>query len=145
MEARKSSESSYFRKNSKSNIKNESNGEVALRFFTSKINEDAIYLLDEPENSLSPARQLELKKYIEDSARFYNCQFIIATHSPFLLCLDQAKIYNLDHDPVQTEKWTDLENVVTHYRFFKQHRELLRLIEVGASCFNHYCAGYDDT
>ena len=24
-------------------------------------------------------------------------------------------------------------------------RELLRLIEVGASCFNHYCAGYDDT
>jgi hypothetical protein len=23
--------------------------------------------------------------------------------------------------------------------------ELLRLIEVGASCFNHYCAGYDDT
>ena len=24
-------------------------------------------------------------------------------------------------------------------------RELLRLIEVGASCFNHYCANYDDT
>ncbi len=24
-------------------------------------------------------------------------------------------------------------------------RELLRLIEVGASCFNHYCVGYDDT
>ena len=24
-------------------------------------------------------------------------------------------------------------------------RELLRLIEVGASCFNHYYVGYDDT
>lgn len=24
-------------------------------------------------------------------------------------------------------------------------RELPRLIEVGASCFNHYCTGYDDT
>ena len=24
-------------------------------------------------------------------------------------------------------------------------RELLRLIEVGASCFNHYCIGYDVT
>ena len=24
-------------------------------------------------------------------------------------------------------------------------RELLRLIEVGASCFNHHCVGYDDT
>ena len=23
--------------------------------------------------------------------------------------------------------------------------ELLRLIEVGASCFNHYCVGYDVT
>jgi hypothetical protein len=26
---------------------------------------------------------LKLKKYIEDSVRFYNCQFIISTHSPF--------------------------------------------------------------
>ena len=23
--------------------------------------------------------------------------------------------------------------------------ELFRLIEVGVSCFNHYCVGYDDT
>ena len=40
-----------------------------------------LYLLDEPENSLSAELQLDLLKFIENSARFYNCQFIISTHS----------------------------------------------------------------
>ena len=34
-------------------------------------------------------------------------------------------------------------SVVVH--FCTSQSELLRLIEVGASCFNHYCVGYDDT
>ena len=37
--------------------------------------------------SLDEARE-KLKKFIEDSVRFYNCQFIISTHSPFLLNLN---------------------------------------------------------
>lgn len=49
------------------------------------VRENGLYLLDEPENSLSPERQQELLKFLEDSARFFGCQFIIATHSPFLL------------------------------------------------------------
>ena len=28
---------------------------------------------------------------------------------------------------------------------WKDNCELLRLVEVGASCFNHYCIGYDVT
>ena len=28
---------------------------------------------------------ISTKQFIEESARFYNCQFIISTHSPFLL------------------------------------------------------------
>ena len=31
------------------------------------------------------------------------------------------------------------------YKKWGSARELLRLIEVGASCFNHYCVDYDDT
>lgn len=80
-----------------------------------------VYILDEPENSLSPQRQLELIKFIEDSARYFGCQFIISTHSPFLLAIKGAKIYDLDEYPVSVKKWTELESVRCYYNFFKGH------------------------
>lgn len=98
-----------------------SNGETAMRYFTEHIDKDAIYLLDEPENSLSVKFQLDLAKYISDSARYFNCQFIISTHSPILLSIDGAKIYDLDSIPVTTREWTELENVRKYYEFFKEH------------------------
>lgn len=98
-----------------------SNGESALMFWEREIKEDSIYILDEPENSLSAENQLKLKKFIEDSVRFYNCQFIISTHSPFLLKLMDAKIYDLDENPVTIKNWTKLSNVLLYYNFFREY------------------------
>ena len=97
-----------------------SNGETAIRYFTEHIDRDAIYLLDEPENSLSIPFQLDLAKYISDSAKYFGCQFIISTHSPILLSIDDAQIYDLDSYPVATRDWTELENVRKYYEFFKE-------------------------
>ena len=105
------------------NIIQESNGETALDFWERQIEDNAIYIIDEPENSLSAENQLKLKKFIEESARFYNCQFIIATHSPFLLALDGAKVYDLDSRPVIDKKWTELDNVRVYKEFFDEHKE----------------------
>ena len=105
------------------NIVEWSNGESALMFWEREIEEDSIYILDEPENSLSAENQLKLKKFIEDSVRFYNCQFIISTHSPFLLKLMDAKIYDLDQIPVTTKDWTELPNVMIYYNFFKKYED----------------------
>lgn len=55
--------------------------------------------LDEPENSLSAVNQIKLKEFIEESVRFFNCQFIISTHSPFLLSMQDARVYDLDIVP----------------------------------------------
>ena len=99
----------------------QSNGESAFYYFTHKIGENGLYLLDEPENSLSPEKQRELVKFMEDSARFFGCQFIIATHSPFLLSMRGAKIYDLSGDPVRVCRWTELEHVRTYYDFFREH------------------------
>ena len=57
-----------------------------------------------------------------DSARFFGCQFIIATHSPFLLSMRGAKIYDLDEDTVDIKQWIELSNVRTYYNFFMEHR-----------------------
>ena len=98
-----------------------SNGESAYVYFTQKIRENALYLLDEPENSLSATLQQELAKYIEDSARFFGCQFIISTHSPFLLSIKGAKIYDLDSVHVSVRCWQELPNVRAYYELFKNN------------------------
>ncbi|WP_347451292.1 AAA family ATPase [Acetoanaerobium noterae] len=119
--ARSKTMSKFIRKNLMSNVRLYSNGESAYRYFIEKITENGLYILDEPENSLSPKRQIELMSFIEDSARFFGCQFIISTHSPFLLAIKGAKIYDLDESPVSVKSWTSLENVKTYYEFFKHH------------------------
>ena len=100
-----------------------SNGESAYIYFTRAIGENALYLLDEPENSLSVPLQKELAQFIEDSVRFYGCQFIISTHSPFLLSLKGARVYDLDARPVKERKWTELSNVRLWRDFFKEREE----------------------
>lgn len=119
--ARSNTQSKYVRRNLMDNVREHSNGESAFLYFTDKIKENGLYLLDEPENSLSPAKQQELLKFLEDSARFFGCQFIIATHSPFLLSMRGAKIYDMDEDVVDVKRWTELENVRSYYHFFKKY------------------------
>lgn len=122
-DARRQTQSAYIRNRLSNNLVEQSNGESALMFWEREIKENAIYLLDEPENSLSADNQLKLKQFIEDSARFYNCQFIISTHSPFLLNLLEAKIYNLDQTPVSIQKWSELPNMKLYYEFFKERKD----------------------
>jgi predicted ATPase len=121
--ARSKSQSCFVRNELMNNVREYSNGESAFRYFTEKIGENGLYLLDEPENSLSPKRQMELVRFIEDSARFMGCQFLISTHSPFLLSMHGAKIYDLDEKPVDVKPWTELENVRIFYEFFKKFED----------------------
>ena len=121
-DARHQTQSAYIRNRLSNNLVEQSNGESALMFWEKEIEEDSIYILDEPENSLSAENQLKLKKYIEDSVRFYNCQFIISTHSPFFLSMKDAIIYDLDSIPVETKKWTELSNVKIYKEFFDEYK-----------------------
>lgn len=121
--ARRKTQSKYTKDNLADNIKECSNGESAFKYFTEKIKENSLYLLDEPENSLSPKMQKELAKFIIDSQKYFNCQFIISTHSVFLLAIENSKIYNLDKNPVKVDKWTELDNVLEYYEFFKNNKD----------------------
>ena len=119
--ARRKTQSAYVRDSLGSNLRERSNGESALMYFTNKIQENGLYLLDEPENSLSPEKQLELVRFLEDSVRFFGCQFVIATHSPFFLAMRDAKIYDLSGEKAKVRRWTELANVRAYYDFFKRH------------------------
>lgn len=122
-EVKTTSRSQYIARRGRANeLAAKSNGESAFSYFTDKITENALYLLDEPENSLAPKLQYELMQFIEDSVRFYGCQFIIASHSPFLLSLKNACIYDLDSVPVTVKNWTELSGVRAYYDFFQKHK-----------------------
>ena len=100
-----------------------SNGETAMQILMESILPDHLYLLDEPEVSLSPANQVKLAEKINEMTRFLDTQFIIATHSPFLLGTLRGKIYDLDQPDMPERLWTELENVQFFYQFFKGHEE----------------------
>ena len=65
---------------------------------------------------------MKLATLLEGMARFEKCQFVIATHSPFLLGIQGAKIYDLDTKGVPVRKWTELENVSEYFDFFQARK-----------------------
>ena len=99
-----------------------SNGETALEYFKEHLFDESFYLLDEPENSMAPAFQQQLAQHIELLARL-DTQFVIATHSPFLLAIPNAKIYDLDARPSMERAWYELENMKAYYQLFKQYED----------------------
>ena len=101
-------------------IDEESNGETAISYFKDRLFADNLYLLDEPENSMAPAFQQELANYVCLLAYRLNCQFIIASHSPFMLSMQGARIYDLDHSPVLQQEWYELDNMKAYYQLFKR-------------------------
>ena len=100
-----------------------SNGETSMQYFEEYLQPNALYLLDEPEVSLSPSNQVLLANEINKLARLLECQFVIATHSPFMLGTLNAKIYNIDTKEYDVVKWNELQNVQDFYNFFKKHEQ----------------------
>lgn len=125
-DARQKTMTEFVRERGGINIKMNSNGEAALSYFDKQFESGKLYLLDEPENSLSPIFQIKLIRLIIESSYYCNCQFIIATHSPFLLSIDSAKIYDLDTVPVSVKDWYELENVKIYYEFFKDNEKFFK-------------------
>ena len=102
-----------------------SNGETGYVRIIKQI-KDGLYILDEPENSLSAKWQCKLAEFIKLSADSCDCQFIIATHSPFLLAIEDAKIYNLDEDYVTISKWCELESTKLYYDLFSKLNGIIK-------------------
>lgn len=122
VETRNKTQSKFIKSRIEENAREFSNGQTSLEFFDKELKEDSLYLLDEPENSLSPKFQIELIQLISELSRFFKCQFVIATHSPFLLSIPNAKIYDLDSIPVMIKNWYELENMKIYYNFFKENK-----------------------
>jgi predicted ATPase len=99
-----------------------SHGQSHMTFFKHRFARKGLYLLDEPENALSPAFQIELLRLIRQFALRGDVQFIIATHSPILLALPDAEIYSFDTAPIGKVEYEDTD-YFRIYRVFLNNRE----------------------
>ena len=93
-----------------------SHGEGFLRFFEERCKSQGIFIFDEPESALSPARQMEFLKLMRRMDKIGHCQIIMATHSPMLMAFPNARLLRLTKyglEPV-TVKETD------HYKVMRE-------------------------
>src|SRR3981189_2848757 len=72
-----------------------SHGEGFLRFFEERCQKQGIFIFDEPESALSPARQMEFLKLMRRMDISGHCQIIMATHSPMLMAYPEARLLRL--------------------------------------------------
>jgi predicted ATPase len=87
-----------------------SHGETFLALLRRRLVPGGLYLLDEPETPLSPARVLALMALIAQGVRD-GSQFIIATHSPMLMALPGARILLAEPGALREAAWEGLEHV----------------------------------
>ena len=92
-----------------------SHGEAYMHIMNEMVNQRGIYLLDEPEASLSPSKQLAFMYFLQEHLQNFNSQFIIATHSPMLMAYPNATIYEISDTSMQK---TSLEET-DHYSITK--------------------------
>ena len=93
-----------------------SHGEGFLRFFEERCQRQGIYIFDEPESALSPARQIEFLKLMRRMEQSTICQIVMATHSPMLMAYPGARLLRMSKyglEPV-TVKETD------HFRVMRE-------------------------
>lgn len=95
-------------------LHHQSHGESFLALFNNQF-EAGIYILDEPEAALSPARILSFMSVINELENSGRAQFIIATHSPILLCYPNATIFNFDENGIAKLHYKETE----HYQLTK--------------------------
>lgn len=83
-----------------------SHGESMNALYTNRFKENSLYLLDEPESSLSINSQL---KFIEKILTLSNkgTQFIIATHSPIIMQIPNADLLEITKKGVKRTRFKD--------------------------------------
>ena len=88
-----------------------SHGESFLELIDGRFGSSGLYILDEPEAALSPRGIIHLMQRMDELAA-QDCQFIISTHSPMLLCFPDAEVYQITEKGIDSVRFQDTD----HYR-----------------------------
>jgi predicted ATPase len=105
----------------------QSHGESFFTLLTKRFVGNGLYLFDEPEAALSPARQLSMITRLHDLCA-QRSQFIIATHSPILLSYPEACIYQISENGIEKISYEETEHFQTTKNFLNNHKKMLDIL-----------------
>lgn len=102
-----------------------SHGESFIATMLNRFGEQGLYLLDEPESALSFRGCLTLLRLMKDLVAA-GSQFVIATHSPYVLAMPDSTIYDLSQQGVRPVTYDEAEPVVNARAFLAAPERYLR-------------------
>ncbi len=105
----------------------QSHGESFMSLVLNRFSGNGLYILDEPEAALSPARQLSLLVKINDLVKS-NSQLIIATHSPILMAYPDAEIFFLDDKGIKNIDYKETEHYLITKEFLNNPEKMLKYL-----------------
>lgn len=105
-------------------LHSQSHGESFWSLFNNRLYGNGLYILDEPEAALSPARQLQALVRIHELVQ-HESQFIIATHSPILLAYPNAKIYQITNGILEEVVYKETEHYKITHAFLNKPEKML--------------------
>jgi predicted ATPase len=103
----------------------QSHGESFLALAANRFGRDGLYVLDEPEAALSVTSALAFLAVMARGSSS-GSQFIVATHSPILLALPGARIYELSERGVQEVAWDECDATRLTKSFLENPERFLR-------------------
>lgn len=104
----------------------QSHGESFFSLFMNRLGGNGVYILDEPEAALSPARQLAFLSRLHDLVK-EDAQFIIATHSPILMAYPDAWIYQISNT-LERIAYDETENFQITQSFLNNPSKMLNIL-----------------
>ncbi len=120
-------ETGYLRGYGDKSLHERSHGEAFLATLTIKLRGNGLYLFDEPEAALSPARQMTALAAIHQLVT-RDSQFIIATHSPILMAYPRATIYLLGDHGIREVAYEDTEHYSVTLDFLRNHKRMVEYL-----------------
>ena len=105
----------------------QSHGESFLALVRERFSGGGLYILDEPEAALSPARQLtllgQMRLLVGEGS-----QFVVATHSPILMAYPGAAIYLLSEKGIERTEYRHTEHYLLTRRFLNDPERMLGML-----------------
>ena len=105
----------------------QSHGESFLALVENRFKGNGLYILDEPEAALSPARLLRLMVLIRELVQ-KGSQFLISTHSPILMSFPDAEVYQLTESTIESVSYRDTEHFRLTQQFVNDTERMLRYL-----------------
>ncbi len=108
----------------------QSHGQSLMSYFSSRYTLEGLYFLDEPETALSPSSLIDLLNLLIKINKNGHAQFIIATHSPFLMACPDSLIYTFDNKEIEPITYKDTQYYKLYKNFMNNPGEFVKEVPI---------------